>query len=199
MVNKGGGFMHPKIVPIGVSARHVHLSSEHIEILFGPGAVLTKQKELTQPHLFAANETVTVYGPKGFLPNVRVVGPPRRETQLEITRSDGFLLGIDAPLRHSGDLDQTPGARIVGPAGEVILQKGVIVAARHLHLHTSDAERWGIKHMQMLKIRVGGARGLVFDQVLARVSDDFVLDLHIDTDEGNAAGVRTGDYGEIVD
>lgn len=190
--------MQPKIVPIGVSARHVHLSPEHMEVLFGPGAALTKQRALTQPHLFAARETVTVCGPKGVLQGVRVVGPPRPETQVEISRSDGFLLGIDAPLKHSGDLDQTPGARLVGPAGEVVLEKGVIVAARHLHLHTSDAERWGIRHMQFLNVRVGGERGLVFSQVLARVSDDYAPELHIDTDEGNAAGVRTGDFGEIV-
>lgn len=191
--------MHPKIVPIGVSARHVHLTPKHIEELFGPGARLTMRKALTQPGLFAANETVTVCGPKGCIPNVRVVGPARKESQLEITRSDGKLLGIDAPLRHSGHLQDTPGARIIGPAGEVTLHKGVIVAARHLHLHTSDAARWGIQDRQLLKVRIGGERGLIFDQVLARVSDYFVLDLHIDTDEGNAAGVKTGDFGEIVE
>jgi len=191
--------MQPKIVPIGVSARHVHLSEEHVEILFGPGATLTRLRSLTQPHLYAARETVTVYGPKGFLAGVRVVGPPRKETQVEISRSDGFLLGIDAPLRHSGDLEHTPGARLVGPAGEVVLHKGVIVAARHLHLSAAAAERWGIRHLQMVSVRVGGERGLTFGQVLARVSDEYVPELHIDTDEGNAAGVKTGDFGEIVD
>ncbi len=191
--------MHPKIVPIGVSARHLHLSSRHIEVLFGPGAGLTKRTALKQPGLFAANETVTVCGPKGSISRVRIVGPARSETQLEISRSDGILLGIDAPVRHSGHLQDTPGMRIIGPAGEVTLHKGVIVAARHLHLHTSDAERWGIRNGQVLKVRVGRERGLIFDQVLARVADYFVPELHIDTDEGNAAGVKTGDFGEIVD
>ncbi|TFE19802.1 phosphate propanoyltransferase [Cohnella luojiensis] len=188
-----------KKVPVGVSARHIHLSQEHVEILFGAGATLTEFKPLSQPGQFAANETVAVYGPKGSFPKVRILGPSRKATQLEISRTDAFSLGIQAPLRESGNIEGTPGIRIVGPAGEVTVDKGVIVAARHIHFHTSDAERWGIMDKQLLKVLVGGVRGVVFEQVLARVSDQFALDMHIDTDEGNAAGVSTGNFGEIVE
>lgn len=189
----------PKQVPIGISARHIHLSQEHVNILFGEGAQLTEFKPLSQPGQYAANETVAVYGPKGSFPKVRILGPVRKETQLEVSRTDAFALGIKAPVRESGKIEGTPGMRIVGPAGEVTVDKGVIVAARHIHFHTSDAERWGIQDKQMLRVRVGGERGVVFEQVLARVSDQFALDMHIDTDEGNAAGLATGDMGEIID
>ncbi|MFC5402017.1 phosphate propanoyltransferase [Cohnella soli] len=187
-----------KTVPIGVSARHIHLSQDHVEVLFGAGATLTDFKPLTQPGQFAANETVAVYGPKGSFATVRVLGPARSMTQLEVSRTDAFALGIPAPVRESGKIEGTPGVRIVGPVGEVTVDKGVIVAARHIHVHTSDAEKWGIADKQLLAVRVGGERGLVFEQVLARVSDQFALDMHIDTDEGNAAGVKTGDFAEII-
>ncbi|BBI34350.1 phosphate propanoyltransferase [Cohnella abietis] len=188
-----------KKVPVGVSARHIHLAQEHVEILFGAGAVLTEFKPLSQPGQFAANETVAIFGPKGSFPKVRILGPARKATQLEVSRTDAFSLGLKPPLRESGSIEGTPGIRIVGPAGEVTVDKGVIVAARHIHFHTSDAERWGIADKQLLKVRVGGERGIVFEQVLARVSDEFALDMHIDTDEGNAAAVNTGDFGEIME
>jgi len=188
-----------KKVPVGVSARHIHLSQEHVEVLFGTGAELTEFKPLSQPGQFAANETVAVFGPKGSFPKVRILGPARKATQLEVSRTDAFSLGLNPPVRESGNIEGTPGIRIVGPAGEVTVDQGVIVAARHVHFHTSDAERWGIRDKQLLKVRVGGERGVVFEQVVARVSDSFALDMHIDTDEGNAAGVNTGDYGEIVE
>ncbi|MFC5472097.1 phosphate propanoyltransferase [Cohnella suwonensis] len=187
-----------KKVPIGVSARHIHLSQEHVEALFGAGAKLTEFKPLSQPGQFAANETVAVHGPKGSFATVRVLGPARSMTQLEVSRTDAFALGVQAPVRESGNIEGTPGIRIVGPAGEVTVDKGVIVAARHIHFHTSDAEKWGIADKMMLAVRVGGERGLVFEQVLARVSDLYALDMHIDTDEGNATGAKTGDFGEIV-
>lgn len=188
-----------KQVPIGVSARHIHLTREHVSILFGEGAELTVMKPLSQPGQFAANETVAVYGPKGSFPKVRILGPVRKATQLEVSRTDAFVLGLNPPVRESGDIENTPGIRIVGPAGEVTVDKGVIVAARHIHFHTSDAQKWGIADKQRLKVRVGGERGVVFENVIARVSDEFALDMHIDTDEGNAAGVSTGDMGEIID
>jgi putative phosphotransacetylase len=188
-----------KKVPIGVSARHIHLTQEHVEILFGAGAKLTEFKPLSQPGQFAANETVAVFGPKGSFSKVRILGPARPATQLEVSRTDAFALGLKPPVRESGSIEDTPGIRIVGPAGEVSVNKGVIVAARHIHFHTADAERWNIKDKQILKVRVGGERGVVFEQVLARVSDQFALDMHIDTDEGNAAGIGTGDFGEIID
>jgi len=188
-----------KTVPVGVSARHIHLTQEHIEVLFGEGYQLTEFKPLSQPGQFAANETVAVMGPKGGFEKVRILGPARKDSQLEISRTDSFAIGVKAPVRESGNIEGTPGIKVKGPKGEVELERGVIVAARHIHFHTSDAEKWGIADKQTLKVRVGGERGLVFENVIARVSDSFALDMHIDTDEGNAAGVKTGDTAEIID
>jgi len=188
-----------KQIPVGVSARHIHLSPEHIEALFGKGYELTEMKPLSQPGQFAANETVDVRGPKGSFPKVRILGPARKLTQLEISRTDAFQLGIAAPVRESGNIAGTPGVTIKGPAGELTVDEGVIVAARHIHFHTSDAERWGIRDKQRLRVRLSGERGLILENVLARVSDSYALDMHIDTDEANAAGAATGDTAEIVD
>jgi putative phosphotransacetylase len=188
-----------KQVPIGVSARHIHLSKEHIAALFGEGAELTVLKPLSQPGQFAANETVEVIGPKGGFPKVRILGPARPKTQLEISRTDAIALGLNPPVRESGDIEGSPGITIVGPKGRVTVEEGVIIAARHIHFHTSDAEKWGIRDKDRLRVRVGGERGLIFENVIARVSDQFALDMHIDTDEANAAGVKTGDIGEILD
>jgi len=188
-----------KKVPVGVSARHVHLTQEHVERLFGPGAKLTEMKPLSQPGQFAANETVAIYGPKGSFPKVRILGPTRKATQVEVSRTDALALGLNPPVRESGDIAGTPGLRLVGPAGEVTIEQGVIVAARHIHFHPSDAQKFGVADKQRLKVRVGGERGVVFENVIARVSDQFALDMHIDTDEGNAAGVSTGDVGVIVE
>lgn len=187
-----------KMVPVGVSARHIHLSQEHIEILFGSGYQLKEMKPLSQPGQFAAEETVAVHGPKGKFDKVRILGPARSLTQLEISRTDSYTLGVQPPVRPSGQIENTPGIRIVGPVGEVTVEEGVIVAARHIHFHPSDAEQWGIKDKQMLKVRVGGERGVIFEQVLARVHDSFALDMHIDTDEANACGAKTGDLAEII-
>ena len=188
-----------KRVPIGVSARHVHLSEEHISILFGTGYELKPFKPLSQPGEFSAQETVIVEGPSGKFENVRILGPARSRTQIEISRTDSYTLGIPAPLRDSGDLDGTPGAVIRGPNGAVTLQEGVIVSARHIHLHTKDAEAWNIRDRQLLRVRVGGERSLIFENVMARISDRFALNMHIDTDEANACGVKTGDLAEILD
>jgi putative phosphotransacetylase len=188
-----------KQVPIGVSARHIHLSPEHIEALFGKGYELTVLKPLSQPGQFAAQETVRVVGPKGSFPRVRILGPARGRTQLEVSKTDAITLGLQPPVRESGNIEGTPGIRLEGPAGAVEIPEGVIIAARHIHFHPSDAERWGIQDKQRLKVRVGGERGLVFENVIARVSDQFALDMHIDTDEANAAGVMSGDLADIVD
>lgn len=188
-----------KQVPIGVSARHIHLSKEHIQQLFGEGAELTILKPLSQPGQFAANETVAVQGPKGRFDKVRILGPARSKTQLEVSRTDTFVLGVDAPVRESGDIEGTPGIDIIGPAGTVHIEQGVIVAARHIHFHTDDAAKWGIQDKQKLKVQVKGERPLIFEDVIARVSDQFALDMHIDTDEANAAGVKNGQVAYIVD
>ncbi|MEI7026292.1 phosphate propanoyltransferase [Paenibacillus sp. y28] len=188
-----------KTVPVGVSARHIHLSPEHIEVLFGPGYELKVMKELSQPGQFAAEETVAVIGTKGKFDKVRILGPARGSTQLEISRTDAFSVGVNAPVRESGQIAGTPGIVIEGPKGRVELTEGVIVAARHIHFHTSDAQKWGIQDKQLLRVKVGGERGLIFDQVLARVSDQYALDMHIDTDEANAAGIKNGDTAEILE
>ncbi|WP_336785962.1 phosphate propanoyltransferase [Paenibacillus sp. MMO-177] len=191
--------MEQKMVPVGVSARHIHLSAEHVAILFGEGSELTEAKPLSQPGQYAANETVAVIGPKGSFPKVRILGPVRKATQLEVSRTDAFALGINPPVRESGNIQGSAGITIKGPAGEVTIEEGVIVAARHIHFHTSDAEKWGIADKQHLKVRFQGERGVVFEQVIARVSPDFALDMHIDTDEANAAGIKNGDTAEIIE
>lgn len=197
--NRGVSDYMSKIVPVGVSARHIHLTQEHIEVLFGEGYQLTEFKPLSQPGQFAANETVAVVGSKGTFEKVRILGPARPATQLEISRTDSFAIGVKAPVRESGKIDGTPGVLLKGPAGEVQIEEGVIVAARHIHFHTSDAEKWGIKDQELLKVRLSGERGLVLENVIARVSDSFALDMHIDTDEANASGAATGDTAEIID
>ncbi|AQR76676.1 phosphate propanoyltransferase [Paenibacillus larvae] len=187
-----------KQVPVGISARHIHLTQEHIEILFGEGHQLTPMKDLSQPGQFASEETVAVAGPKGTFPKVRILGPARKASQLEISRTDAFSIGVPAPVRESGDIEGTPGIKVIGPKGEVELDKGVIVAARHIHFHTDDAAKWGIQDKQLLKVKVNSERPVIFENVIARVSDQFALDMHIDTDEGNAAAVKTGDPAEII-
>ncbi|CAM3148133.1 phosphate propanoyltransferase [Paenibacillus lupini] len=191
--------MEQKLVPVGVSARHIHLSAEHVAILFGEGSELTIAKPLSQPGQYAANETVAVIGPKGTFPKVRILGPVRQSTQLEVSRTDAFSLGVNPPVRESGNTAGSAGITLKGPAGEVTIEEGVIVAARHIHFHTSDANKWGIADKQQLKVRFQGERGVVFEHVIARVSPDFALDMHIDTDEANAAGIKNGDTAEIID
>jgi putative phosphotransacetylase len=186
------------MVPVGVSARHIHLSPEHIEVLFGAGYELKELKPLSQPEQFAAEETVAVQGPKGKFDKVRILGPARGRTQLEISRTDAFILGVNPPVRQSGHTEGTPGIQLIGPAGKITLEDGVIIAARHIHFHTEEAEKWGIKDKQLLRVRLQGERGLVFENVLARLSDKYKMDMHIDTDEANAAGTITGDLAEIL-
>jgi len=188
-----------KKIPIGVSGRHIHLTQQNIEQLFGEGYQLTPFKPLSQPDQFAAHETVAVIGPKGSFSKVRILGPDRPISQLEISRTDCIVLGIQAPVRESGNIQNTPGILVKGPMGEIELQLGVIVAARHVHFHTSDAKKWGIEDKQKLHVRVEGERGVIFEQVIARVSDQFALDMHIDTDEANASGVKNGDVAEIIE
>ncbi|WP_326908754.1 phosphate propanoyltransferase [Sedimentibacter sp. MB31-C6] len=186
-------------VTVGLSNKHVHLSKEHINILFGNGHELTSIKELSQPGQFACDEKVDVVGPKRTIKGVRILGPARKESQVEISYSDGFTLGLkDVPLRDSGKLEGTPGVKLVGPKGEVELEKGVIIASRHLHMHTSDAEKFGLKDKDIVKVKVSGPRGLTFDNVLVRVNEAYALDLHVDVEEGNAAGLTNGQVVEVI-
>lgn len=190
--------MSELLIPVGLSNRHVHLSKEHIDILFGEGYELTKFKDLSQPGQYACNEKVDIVGPKGTLKGVRVLGPARGQTQVEISITDGFALGVNPPVRDSGDLAESPGAKIVGPKGEVELTEGIIAAARHIHMHTSDAEKFGVKDKDIVKVKVGGKRGLIFENVLVRVNPNYALEFHVDIDEGNAAGLKNGDKVELV-
>ncbi len=179
---------------VGVSNRHLHLSREDVEKLFGPGYQLTPIKDLGQPGQFACKETVTIVGPKGSIENVRVLGPERKETQVEVSLTDCFKLGVNPPVRDSGDLEGTPGIEIIGPNGKVIKDRGVIVAKRHIHMHISDAENFGVKDKEIVMVTVEhGDRKVIFDDVLIRVNEKFALEFHVDTDEANAAGLRNGD------
>ena len=179
-------------IPVGISNRHIHLSAEHMEILFGCGSQLTRQKDLKQVGEFAAAETVTLVGPKGVIRNVRVLGPIRGTTQVEISRTDGFALGVKAPVRDSGDIEGSAGITLAGPCGAVTLEKGVICAARHIHMHNDDARRFGVKDGERVIVEVDGPRGADLKHVLVRVKEDFRLEMHIDTDEANALGIGPG-------
>ncbi len=185
-------------LPIALSNRHVHLSQEHLDILFGEGYELTKKKDLSQPGQYACEEKVDIVGPKNTIKGVRVLGPVRGKTQVEISISDAFKLGIEPVVRNSGDIKGTPGAKLVGPKGEVELVEGVIVAARHIHMHTSDAEKFGVKDGDIVKVKTEGIRSLIFDNVLVRAGDTHALEMHVDIEEGNAAGVKNGDLVELI-
>ncbi|HYE81042.1 MAG TPA: phosphate propanoyltransferase [Clostridia bacterium] len=186
------------IIPIGISNRHVHLSKEDLQVLFGEGYELTVMKNLKQPGQYAAKETVTLSGPKGSFENVRILGPVREKTQLEISISDGYKLGMDVPVRESGDTSGTPGIILLGPKGTVRKDQGVIAALRHIHMPVNLAEYFGLKDKDQVSVEVGSTRKIVFHNVLVRVSDNFAPELHLDTDEANAGGVRSGDMAEIL-
>jgi propanediol utilization protein len=186
------------LIPISASVRHAHLSRQHVEALFGPGHHLTPKADLSQPGQFACEETVALKGPKASVDKVRVLGPEREETQVEISRTDEFALGIDAPIRPSGKLDGTPGLCLMGPRGTVELPRGVIQAQRHIHMSPEDGARFGVKDKDWVMVRVGGERGIVFDDVLVRVHKDYRLDMHLDTDEANAADLHPGSRGRLM-
>ena len=187
-------------VPIGVSARHVHLCAEHLIALFGPGHELAPRNPLSQPGQFAAEETLVVAGPRGALEHVRVLGPVRGKSQVELAATDCYAIGIPAAVRDSGDVAGSPGVVLIGPLGSVALPEGAIVAARHLHMTALDARHLGIADGDLVAVIAGaGRRAAMFDQVVCRVSDSYRLELHLDTDEANAAGCRGGDMAWIVD
>jgi acetate kinase len=186
-------------IPIAVSARHAHLSQASIERLFGDGYQLQPRTALSQTGQFSAQETVRVIGPRGSLDHVRLMGPPRAQDQVEISRSDEFVLGLDAPVRISGDLANTPGATLEGPRGRLTIPHGVICARRHIHMSPDDAHRVGITDCDMVSVRIDSAgRDLTFNDVSVRVAPQFTLELHLDTDEANAAEVKTGDFAELI-
>lgn len=181
-------------VPVAISARHVHLTAATVARLFGPDHVLGVHSPLAQPGQFAAMETVTLVGPRGELPHVRVVGPPRAEDQVEVSRSDALKLGLDAPVRLSGQLAGTPGVTLIGPAGTIALDHGLVLAKRHVHMTPDDARRFGVHDREIVEVAVDSrGRDVVFGDVVVRVASDYQLEFHLDTDEGNAAGLHDGD------
>ncbi|MCB9529872.1 MAG: acetate/propionate family kinase [Myxococcales bacterium] len=186
-------------IPIAVSARHVHLTQEAVEALFGAGHQLTPRNPLSQPDQYACEETVDLVGPKGRIDHVRVLGPTRPACQVEVSRTDEFKLGVDAPVRPSGKTENSPGITLVGPAGTLALREGLICAWRHIHMHPDDAARFGVSDKDVVDVAVDtDDRDLVFGDVMVRVSPAFRLEMHIDTDEANAAGLCPGTPGALV-
>ena len=187
-------------VLVEISARHVHLSKEDLETLFGKGYELTVKKELSQPGQFASNERVRVVGAKSEFPAVSILGPCRKETQVELSLTDARSIGVTAPVRESGDLEGSGSCKLVGPAGEIEIEKGVIAAKRHIHATTADAEKMGLENGQIVSVEIptSNGRNLTFGDVVVRVSDSYALAMHIDTDEANAAKIATGTTVTII-
>ena len=186
------------LVPIGVSARHIHLTQEHVEVLFGKGYQLTKKKELMGGQ-FASNETVTIVGIKlRAIENVRVLGPVRTYTQVEISKTDAFTLGLKPPMRESGDVVGSAPITLIGPNGTIDLKEGCIIAMRHIHMSPRDAMAAGVHDGDIVSVKADNERGTIFNHVKIRVDDSFTLEMHIDTDEANAAKIATGDTVRII-
>jgi putative phosphotransacetylase len=189
---------HVHEVVVNISNRHIHLSRDHIETLFGTTYKLRPFKDLMQPGQFAAFETVTISGPKGEIDRVRVLGPERRETQIEISGTDQFILGIKAPVRESGKLEGTPGIKISGPAGQIDTKRGVIRALRHIHMLPSQADSMGVQNGEKVSVRLVGDRSTICEGVLIRATESSALEMHIDTDEANSAGLPAESKGQIL-
>ena len=184
---------------VETSARHVHLSQADIETLFGKGYTLTHKKDLSQPGQYACEERVTLVGPKKPIANVIILGPARPATQVELSFTDARTLGVSAPVRESGDVAGSAGCKLVGPAGEVEINEGVIVAKRHIHMTPADAEKMGVTDKEIVSVKLdSNGRSTVFGDVVVRVHPNFALAMHIDTDEANAAAAFGEFYGEIV-
>jgi putative phosphotransacetylase len=187
-------------IPVGVSNRHCHLTEEHFKILFGAGAAPKKVKDIKQPGFYAAEELIDVQGPKGAIRKVRLVAPYRAHTQIELAVTDALAAGLKPPVRESGDVKGSAGATLIGPAGKVELKEGVIIAQRHLHFSPAEAKSWGMASGEVVRVRAGtgAGRSTVFEDVVVRVSDKYSLEFHVDTDEANAAGIKTGDVVHIA-
>ena len=195
----GAATVGPGAIPIAISARHIHLTPEAVEVLFGEGHTLTPYKPLSQPGQFACEERLTVVGPRRSIEGVRVLGPTRPGCQVEISRTDEFFLGVDAPVRNSGHVRGSAPITLVGPAGTLQLEEGLICARRHIHMHPDDAARFGVRDQEVVDVAVNSeGRDLVFGDVLVRVKDSYRLEMHIDTDEANAAEIRRGHEGALA-
>ncbi|WP_432663246.1 phosphate propanoyltransferase [Wukongibacter baidiensis] len=185
-------------IPVEASARHVHLSEDHIEKLFGKEYEMSKKKELSQPGQFQYEERVTLIGPRGVLKGVAILGPARNRTQVEISKTDARTLGIDAPVRESGRLDGSGKIYIATDRAVVEAKESVIIAKRHIHMTPEDAKRFGVDDKQLVSVRVKGDRSIVFEDVVVRVNSKYKLSMHIDFDEANASGYKDGGVGEII-
>jgi putative phosphotransacetylase len=179
-------------VPVGISARHIHLTKKDVETLFGQGYRLTPLKPLSQPGQYACKEQLEIIGPKGSIGKVRILGPERPASQVEVSRTDCFKLGVDAPVRTSGKLDGTPGIRLKGPAGTLDLESGVIIADRHIHMTPADAKWFHVSDGERVNVVIDGPKGGVMGQVVVRVSERYRLDFHVDTDDANAFWLAQG-------
>ncbi len=182
-----------KPIHVGISGRHLHISQEDLSILFGENYKLTKEYGLSQPGQFAAKERVTLIGEKGVIENLRILGPVRKQTQIELSISDAIKLGISPPIRDSGDLAGSASGTIVGPKGSKTLKEGIIIAKRHIHMTPEDAKEYNVTDGEIVRVLCGDARKLIFDEVIIRVNVNYALDFHIDFDEANAAGLKQGD------
>lgn len=185
-------------IPVGVSNRHLHLSQADQDTLFGPGYQMNKIKDLVQPGQFACKETVTVVGPKGAIEKMRVLGPVRKQTQVEILAGDCFKLGVKAPCRMSGDLAGTPGITIVGPCGSIQIPEGVIVAQRHVHMTADEAVRYGVTNGQVVSLQFDSERGGIMNNVAIRSGSGHALECHVDTEEANAFGINGKSHFKII-
>jgi propanediol utilization protein len=195
--SSAGGPPHPLVV--NVSARHMHVKPSDLEILFGPGAKLSKMKDLYQQGEFASEQLVTVVGPRQrIVPNVRILGPVRDYTQIELSYTDGVYLGIDLPLRISGNHEGTPGCTVLGPHGAIHLNRGVIRAERHVHMSTEDMAYYSVKDGDYMKLKIDGPCGVTFDRLRVRYHPKVVLEVHIDTDEGNACDLESATHMELL-
>lgn len=189
----------PTLIPVGISVRHVHVSPSDLEILYGPGHQLTPLRDLYQEGEFATREVVALVGPRmRALENVRILGPTRARTQVEVSRTDAIFLGIDPPVRASGSLKCSSSITLVGPKGTLVLSEGAIVANRHIHMNGIDAQRFGVSDSDLVQVEVEGDKGLIFHNVQIRVKDSFRLEMHLDTDDANASGITTGARARIV-
>ena len=194
------GMLHKRTnkIPVSISARHIHLNREALDILYGEGYELTVFRELSQPGQYASNEQLNIVGPKGMFSNVRILGPLRKDNQVEISMTDARKLGINPPVRSSGDIAGSAPIILIGPCGSVTLKEGCIVAERHIHMSPADAEYDGVADMENVMVKVHNQKGGVLDNVTVRVRDDFELDMHIDTDDANAFLIKNSDWVELI-